>query len=246
MKKIIMMLSICTTLVAQQTQVVTWNRMHTPKVGKRDAFIKAVADKTKKYNSKKGTAVIRTYEVVNGPNQGSFVRTVPPGGWDRFDNIPTNQQKGRDYWRKNVMPLVENAGGQVIWEILSDVSYNGSGETGPGKLVRVRYYHLKPGASMIGLAKKMKDAMESINSKVRVGWYKLNSGGDRSTWAVASVHDTYVDMGDEQSLWSDYEKHHGKGSLDIFMKEFGELVQSNPKARFAEDYRYRPDMSSPE
>ena len=76
--------------------------------------------------------------------------------------------------------------------------------------------------------------------------YRLNSGGDRSTWAVASLHDTFVDMGDDQSLWEAYEKHHGKGSLDKFMKEFGELVQSNPKARFAEDYRYRPDMSSPE
>ena len=246
MKKIIIMMGICATLFAQQAQVVSWNRMHTPKVGKRDAFIKAVIDKTKKYNSKKGTQVIRTYEVVNGPNVGSFVRGGIAGGWEQFDNPPKNQQAGRDYWYKNVMPNVEDAGAQKIWEILTDVSYNGTRKSGPGNLIRVRYYHLKPGASMVGLAQKIKESMVATNSKARVGWYKLNSGGDRSTWAVASVHDTFKDMGNDQSLWEAYEKHHGKGSFDKFMKKFGEIVQSNPKARFAEDYRYRADMSSPE
>ena len=73
MKKIIILMTICASLFAQQGQLVSWNRMYKPKLDKRDAFIKAVSDKTKKYNSKKGTQVIRTYEVINGPNVGSFV-----------------------------------------------------------------------------------------------------------------------------------------------------------------------------
>ena len=86
------MLGICASLFAQQT--VTWNRMHKPKVGKRDAFIRAVSDKTKKYNSKEGTAVIRTYQVINGPNVGSFVRGGLPGSWEQYDNPPSNGNLG--------------------------------------------------------------------------------------------------------------------------------------------------------
>ena len=63
------------------------------------------------------------------------------------------------------MTNVENAGAQKIWEILTDVSYNGTGKSGPGNLIRVRYYHLKPGASMLGLAQKIKDSMVATNSK---------------------------------------------------------------------------------
>ena len=95
MKKVIIMIGICASLFAQQTQVVSWNRMYKPKLGKRSAFIKEVANKTKKYNSKKGTQVIRTYEVINGPNVGSFVRGGIAGGWEQFDNPPSNQQAGR-------------------------------------------------------------------------------------------------------------------------------------------------------
>ena len=244
MNKIIIMLGICASLFAQQT--VTWNRMHKPKVGKRDAFIRAVSDKTKKYNSKEGTAVIRTYQVINGPNVGSFVRGGLPGSWEQFDNPPSNRQTGRDYWRKNVMPYVEEAGAQKIWEVLTEVSYNGTGNTGPPKLYKVRYYHLRPGTSMLGLAGKIKEALVATKSEVRIGWYKLESGGDRSTWAVGTAHDTFESLGDDQTWRVAYEQHHGKGSLKEFMKEFGEVVQSNPHARFAENYRYRPDMSSPE
>ena len=220
--------------------------MYKPKLGKRGAFIKEVANKTKKYNSKKGTQVIRTYEVIKGPNVGSFVRGGIAGGWEQFDNPPSNQQAGRDYWYKNVMPHVENAGAQKIWEILTDVSYNGTGETGPAKLSKVRYYHLKPGTSMLGLAGKIKEALVATKSEARIGWYRLESGGDRSSWAVGTAHDTFESLGDDQGWRNAYEQHHGKGSLQEFMKEFGEIVQSNPHARFAENYRYRPDMSSPE
>tara|TARA_B110001454_G_C12603684_1_gene385619 strand:- start:73 stop:813 length:741 start_codon:yes stop_codon:yes gene_type:complete len=246
MKKMIIMMGICASLFAQQAQTVGWNRMFKPKVGEHDAFIKAVSDKTKKYNTKKGTAVIRTYQVINGPNGGSFVRSGLAGGWEQFDNPPSNWQAGIDYWRKNVMPFVEEAGAQKIWELLTEVSYNGTGETGPAKLYKARYYHLKPGTSMLGLARKIKEALVATKSQARIGWYRLESGGDRSTWVVGTAHDTFESLGNDQGWRDAYEQHHGKGSLQEFNKEFGEIVQSNPNSRFAENYRYRPDMSSPE
>ena len=52
-------------LFGQSDPLISWSRIMKPKSGKQGQFMKAVAAKTKKFNSQKGDEVIRTYRIMD-------------------------------------------------------------------------------------------------------------------------------------------------------------------------------------
>ncbi len=148
---------------------------------------------------------------------------------------------------KNVSPHVEINKGRQFWSTSSDLAYNGTGNSGPVPFIMLRYYHIKPNTSFRNLATKVIETSKAINEDSRYAWYRLESGGDRSTWVFASAFDSFSELdAGNSAFWDAFEKRHGKGSMDKWFEEFGNTVQSNPKSRAAVIYEYRPDMSSPE
>ena len=234
-------------LFGQSDPLISWSRIMKPKSGKQGQFVKAVAAKTKKFNSQKGDEVIRTYRIMDGPDEGSFVRMGLSGPWAQFDNTSERQQAGTDYWFKHVSPHVELNEGRQFWRTSAEMGYNGTGKSSPPAYVMIWYYNLKPNTSFLDLAKQAVETSKAMNEDSRYGWYRLESGGDRSTWVFASAFDSFSELDEgNSSFWAAFEKRHGEGSVDKWFEEFGNIVQANPNARTATIYRYRPDMSSPE
>ena len=127
------------------------------------------------------------------------------------------------------------------------MGYNGTGKSGPPSYVMIRYYNIKPNTSFLDLAKQVIETSKSMNEDSRYGWYRLESGGDRSAWVFASAFDSFSELDEgNSSFWAAFEKRNGEGSVDKWFEEFGNTVQANPNARAATIYKYRPDMSSPE
>ena len=237
----------CATLVAQSEPLISWTRIIKPKSGKQEQFVKAVAAKTEKFNSQKGDEVIRTYRIIDGPDEGSFVRTGLSGPWAQFDETSEQQQAGYDYWFKHVAPYIDSGKGRQFWSTSAEMSYNGTGKTGPPAYVMLRYYNIKPNTSFAKLAKQTIETSKATNADFRLGWYRLESGGDRSTWVFASVFNSFSELDEGNSgFWAAYEKHNGEGSAAKWFEEFGNILQANPNARAATIYKYRPDMSTPE
>ncbi len=114
-------------LFGQSDPLISWSRIMKPKSGKQSQFVKAVAAKTKKFNSQKGDEVIRTYRIMDGPDEGSFVRMGLSGPWAQFDNTSERQQAGTDYWFKHVSPHVELNEGRQFWRTSAEMGYNGTG-----------------------------------------------------------------------------------------------------------------------
>ncbi|HIN62617.1 MAG TPA: hypothetical protein EYM89_07685 [Candidatus Marinimicrobia bacterium] len=247
LKRVIALLLVllwCNDLVAQDAPPVFRIRFITVKEGMAEEFIKAASEKTKKFNSKEGSRRFNTWEIIDGPRQGQFVRGQAGTTWSDFDT-PT-PQKQRDYWMKNVNTYVKKQGMMQTWAYLPDISYNGRGETEYGDFAAMRFYNINPGmnARMIENARKIKKVNETKKTKVRYGWYRLESGGDRSTWLFASSVYKWADL-EDATFYSMYEEVHGKGSWAEWVNEFSEIVQSSPKARRAEFWRYVREASSP-
>jgi len=234
-------------LFGQSDPLVFWMRTMVPVKGKQSQLVKAVAKKTQKFNGEDSGDVIRTYQITNGPDEGAFVRSGLLGPWAQFDETSDQQQAGLDYWMKNVAPLVETNKGMQIWSTTPELLYNGTGNSGPAKFVALRYYNIKPFISLAEIAKKPIEISKAINEDSRYGWYRLETGGDRSTWVYAFAFDSFSELDEGNSgFWDAFEKYHGKGSVEKFFEEFGNTVQANPHARASTILRYRADMSTPE
>ena len=108
------------------------------------------------------------------------------------------------------------------------------------------FYNINPGMNsrMIENARKIKEVHEAKKTNLRYGWYRLESGGDRSTWLFASAVYKWADLGNTDFI-SMYEEVHGKGSWAKWMNEYSQIVQAVPWARRAEFWRYVKEASSP-
>ena len=234
----------CNDLVAQDAPPVSRLFYITVKDGMAAEFIEAAGKKTRRFNSKKGTTRYNTWRIMDGPRQGQFVRGPIGTTWSDFDT-PT-PQKELDYWIENVRPYIEKQENMQTWVTLTDISYNGRGDNAPPNFGRMWFYNINPGMNrrMIENARKVKEVHEAKETNVRFGWYRLESGGDRSTWLFASGVYKWADLGNIAFITM-YEEVHGKGSWTEWMNEFSQIVQTIPWARRAEFWRYVKEASSP-
>ena len=201
----------CGDLVAQDSPVIIRVRYITVKEGMRDEFIDAAAKKTRRFNSKEGSPRFFTWEITDGPRQGQFVRGQSGTTWSDFDSPP--DQKGRDYWMKNVNPYIKEQGNMQTWRYFPDISYDGRGDNVPPNFARQRFYNINPGmdSRMIEIARKIKQVSETNKADVSYAWYHLESGGDRSTWLSGTRVYKWEDLANTGFV-AMYEEVHGKGS----------------------------------
>ena len=83
------------------------------KDGMVDKFEKAVAKKTKMFNSEEGD-IILTYKVLTGNNAGVYERYLVSQKASSYD---LDRSDELEYWAKNVAPYGDPVGGQQRWQL---------------------------------------------------------------------------------------------------------------------------------
>lgn len=238
-------MAVPTFIAAQDSPLIIRARYITVKDGMSDKFIESAGKKTKKYNSKEGSRKFFTWEIMDGPRQGQFVRGQRGTTWSDFDT-PIDQ-KQRDYWQKNVRPNVEKGGNTETWRYYPELSYNGRNENAPpSNFVRQWFVTVKPGmdSKYMDMRKKIKEVHEAKNTDRYFAVYRKLSGGNRQTWLYSLGFYKWEDL-DTYNFVSMYEEVHGKGSWDDFTKDINDALVEGPNSQLSEYWRYVKEASSP-
>ena len=75
------------------------------------------------FNNSPENAIV-TYQVLNGPDTGQFLRINLYATMENFVGYNSNNSEEREYWEKNVIPLTQSNDGPTIWRRLSSRSNN--------------------------------------------------------------------------------------------------------------------------
>ena len=92
---------------------------YNPKKGMTEEFEKAVAEKTKKFNSSEENAFF-TFQTLTGNQQGAYQRWQVRKSVGYFDE---DRKKEGKYWNDNVDPMIAEKSGQIIWMRLKGASH---------------------------------------------------------------------------------------------------------------------------
>ena len=106
-----------------------------------EKFEKAVADKTKKYNTSEESAIF-AFQIMTGSSQGAYQRWMVRKDVSYFDQDTSDELK---YWNENVDPYIANKSGQRIWQILKSASHGWDEPRSPLKYYTQRVYVVKRG-----------------------------------------------------------------------------------------------------
>lgn len=185
------------------------------------------------------------FEVLSGPNSGSFAGWSGPHTWKEFDE---RERSEGDYkhWSKHVEPYLDNSNSSGV--ILLSRKY----DLGHGPSAWTNYYHLSwnvihPGTGaqyreIANLSKKVKEATNSINHH---NIYQVVSGYNADMWLweypINSMDEMSMSTGGAGSSLNNFEKVLGKQGAD----RFRELYKATIKHRVRELQKLVPDMSSP-
>ena len=110
----ITLLLLAFTFSSYSQSMVVWLDYHTPVKGKGTELSDAIKDKTKKYNQGASDFKLYTWQVIAGPNQGSYARAGVGPKWADFDNNSVSP-KELNYWMDNVDPLIASSSGREYY-----------------------------------------------------------------------------------------------------------------------------------
>lgn len=194
-----------------------WNRWeYTPKEGMRVDFEKAAAKKTDMFNKTPETAIF-TYRIITGPSSGTYVRVESNKSPEDYDLDRSAEGK---YWNDNVSNFVAKNSGQVRWVRLNDGTYNYNPETNkPAKYVQRTTFNVKADKIMHfrRFMSRLSKLLEKRGIQVTRILFRLESGGNRNQFVVASTFDTFKrdPMPEQENTWrEDYDDLFGPGSWD--------------------------------
>ena len=174
------------------------------KDGMVDKFEKAVAKKTKMFNSEEGD-IILTYKVLTGNNAGVYERYLVSQKASSYD---LDRSDELEYWAKNVAPYGDPVGGQQRWQLAEPLNI---GE-GAKKYMNKRIFVIKNGMDdhVYKYLWRQGKVVEKRNPDAVRRAFRLVSGGDTQILAVFSLFDSYPWPGDsETSYQEDYDEMFG-------------------------------------
>ena len=211
----------------------TWE--YTPKDGMREDFEKAAAKKTAMFNKTPETAIF-TYRIITGPSSGTYVRLESNKTAADYDLDRSAEGK---YWDDNVSNLVAKNSGQVRWVRLNDGTINYDPENkSPAKYVQRTTFSVKADRVMHfrRFMSRIADVMEKRGVQTTRILFRLESGGNRNQFVVATTFDTFKRdaMPElENTFREDYNEMFGWGSIeedgnnfDASLEYWGEQVET--------------------
>ena len=175
------------------------------KDGMVDKFEKAVAKKTKMFNSEEGD-IILTYKVLTGNNAGIYERYLVSQKASSYD---LDRSDELEYWAKNVAPYGDPVGGQQRWQLAEPLNI---GE-GAKKYMNKRIFVIKNGMDdhVYKYLWRQGKVVEKRNPDAVRRAFRLVSGGDTQILAVFSLFDSYPwpENDSETSYQEDYDEMFG-------------------------------------
>ena len=222
---------------------------YTPKPDQISEFEKAVKEKTNKWNTNLETSIF-TFEVVNGPNSGTYERWVTRKDRSFFDQ---DFSKEIEYWKKNVGKYIADQSGQQTWRIFKGASYGWDAEnTNINKFYQQNRVVVKAGktAQFLRAHERMAKLMDALNYSGNRAVFRIVNGGNTREFAVVYGFDQHG--GDGSGTWNDLPE--GSSLQDAYNEMFGYEAwttdwQASSEAielwgNLAQKTRYRPELST--
>ena len=213
-----------------------------PLHGKTKQLEKGIIDHVKKHHGQGGWPEYY-FEILSGPNQGSFAGWSGPHTWKSFDERVRSQADIK-HWNQYVAPYADmsNDKGTSFLIMHKDLKY------GPDSAPK--YYHLSwnmiypgTGGQYKKIARTSKKVKETTSSKNYHTIYPVVSGSDPDAWLweypINSMEELSMSTGGGGA--SDIKKVLGEEGA----KEFWDLYRNTIRSRVREIHKLRSDMSTP-
>ncbi len=139
-----------------QSKTIYSSMIVTPKPDQALHFENSLKPHVTKFHGPDNRQVV--FQIISGPNTGSYQVVEGPFSWSDMDKIPPSNAHFEDV-QVNLAPKIEKNHGKVFAARIDSVSY---GTAGIGvEKSRILFFTLKPGqlSTFLGLLSKLKDAV---------------------------------------------------------------------------------------
>ena len=203
----------------------------------------AIAQKTKLYNDKEGSARFFTFQILTGPHTNDFYRVQWTETISDFDKSVNKEEL--DYWWK-VTGKLHESGPNRIFAVNEEATYQPEDAT-PVNHRRVLFYKLKPGHEndFWNYRTRLKKALIAVNWPGRVGVMNCQSGCNGNWVSVRYHHRNYEMEAEENSAMFPkvLEKYNEMFGQDAYEDDSKRLRLSVTES-ITQHQKLRPEMSS--
>ncbi len=220
--------------------------------GNRDAFVKAVEEKTAKFNAADGTSKWWTYQIIKGPRTNMFARgfggvTAAELDSPKFASqgfAPDWNTEEAQYWKKHIQPLEKSAGKAELWRSIVGTHYKGLPENTKPRFVRHRKWKMLPGMyQRLELHyQQLTKAIAASKRPINWGVGRLEMGGDFMTYSETIAFNKLADTMLAGDVSIHFDEIHGEGAWKKWLVEHSKIMQPNAEV-ITEVWEYKPKMS---
>jgi hypothetical protein len=213
MKKIFFVL-LCTAftflLTAQDKRIYSVEILK-PKPGKVLDLEKALKEHTTKFHPAGKEMYI--YELVAGPNAGSYQLVMGPMSWGDMDNERTDYLDHLKDWELKLSQLIEGDVPLNYYAYNADLSYNRP--TAPTKKSRLQMTHIKSGmmSQYMEARREWIDAMKKASPNINSSFYVRQMAGSNPV---------VVSLNEFPNGWVDMEEGKSPNMQELLVKQMGQ------------------------
>ena len=208
------------------------------KGGHEAALDKALAEHARMYH--KGHWKWRVYEVLSGPDGGSYQITEGPNSWTILDDRADISAEHTKHYDTKLTPHIEKSSPQAYLTYEEKLSTTGIGAW--STKATITHIYLKPGrtkAYMAALA-SYRAVWEKQGRNVVV--YRSFASGPPQLVIVGRLKIGFKDFDADNSVTSEvFDSVNGAGSYDKYLEEVSRDVES----MVGEMIEFKPELSSP-
>lgn len=183
-----------------------------------------------------------TWEIITGPEMGSYLMGTPGHAWKDFDGRGKLDAEDKTDATANVNPVTE-ATRSSFWVYRPDLSLSPEGKE-PAKYTQVIHFYVK--AEGVGAftdaIRKINEGLKKTNAAMgNTRWYVMANGDDGPLFALVQERNTWAEFeGPEKSL--------DELMADAFGKEVTESLMKSARSSYWHTRsfiaQYRPELSS--
>lgn len=213
-----------------------------PKNGMLKQYEEGRKQKAEWHKQQKDTQPLMVWQVLTGPDTGSYIVGRVDQHWADFDKPSIPDQADLDEYQKVVSNYVESMVA-AYYEFLPKVSNPAMGDA-PPKFDEIVTFHLRYGrrADFMSAVGAVHMAGEKTNWPVHYAWFALASGGDADEVVLVIPHSNWADFEDNPSV---------KPFRDMLRDAFGQAeedsvmnrLNSSVEKETVEVIQFRPDLS---
>jgi hypothetical protein len=194
------------------------------------------------HKQQKDTLPLFVWEVLSGPETGTYVVGRLNQHWADFDKPPIPDQADLEEYQKVVGNYVESIVARY-YEYMPKIS-NPPGNMTPPKFDEIVTFHVRfgRGSDFHSAISRIYDAAEKTKWPVQFEWYELVSGGNTGTFVLVLPRNSWADFGEKPDVkpFRDMLKEaFGQAEADSIVDRIDHSVQSET----TEIIQFRPELS---